>query len=176
MAKLNEGDIVSVTGYLYYAVETTGFEGKDGKMKGESCNCQLFKPGETDFHVGIGFDRGIAAKVQNTNWPLTGRLKSSTAQNSIVVEMTPEYRAEFEPEWTIDALKKAKGKQVKVVGQLIADNEHLKVTDDCGRATPRKSCWRMSIWEVHPVTAFFVCKGDGLCEEDDSNWVALEKF
>ena len=47
-----------------------------------------------------------------------------------MVEMTPQYRADFAPEWTIEALKKLLGKQVRVVGQLMADNEHNNTRDN----------------------------------------------
>jgi hypothetical protein len=177
MAALKEGDIHTVIGYLYYAQETGGHTNKNtGETTGESCNCQLFHPGETDFHIGIGFDKGVAAKIQQKNWPLTGQLKTTAEQGSMVVEMTPEFRAEFEPKWAMTLLTKAKGKQVKVVGQLIADNEHMNTNDDCGRKQASNKCWRMSIWEIHPVTAFFVCKSDQECSENDKNWIALEKL
>ena len=178
MANLKEGDIHTVIGYLYYAEETGGHTNpKTGVTTGESCNCQLFHPGETDFHIGIGFDKGVAAKIQKQSWPLkTGALKTTAEHGSMIVEMTPEFRSEFEPKWSMALLTKAKGKQIKVVGQLIADNEHFNTKDDCGRDKAKASCWRMSIWEIHPVTAFFVCKTDAGCSEADSNWVALEKF
>ena len=67
--------------------------------------------------------------------------------------MTPQYRDSFAPEWTIEAVKAVLGKQVKVIGELMADNEHNVTKDNCGLAGHGASCWRASIWELHPVTS-----------------------
>src|SRR5438128_3228160 len=50
LADLGEGNIVALVGYLYFADDTDA----------ETTNCLLSGDGETDFHVGIGFNRTIA--------------------------------------------------------------------------------------------------------------------
>jgi hypothetical protein len=163
IAALGEGNIHTVIGYLYYAFPS-------GK---ESCNCQLTGPQDVDFHIGIGFDADLAQQVRDGSDPD----KTELQQNSIVVEMTPQYRGTVKPRWTTQRLEKVLGRQVKVVGQLTADTEHAKTRDVCElaeSAADKKSCWRVSMWELHPVTEFFVCTSNSPCVEDSDSWKKLE--
>ncbi len=170
-----EGEIVSATGYLYYVMETGGHKNKQGQTVGESSNCDLWHPGQTDFHIGIGFDKDLAAKIKAADGPLSKDLQHQADVNSMVVEMTPHYRARFEPGWTLAKLHQLAGAQVKVVGQLIADNDHYEKTQDCGiSGSDKAKCWRMSIWEIHPVTAFYVCTSQTACTDNGSGWTKLE--
>jgi len=165
---LGEGKQFGVIGYLYY-YQATG---------AESSNCELTGPdangGNVDFHIGIGFDSSLARQVQ-TN-PTSAALKKQLQQNSVVVEMTPHYRAHFHDNvWTLANLKPALGHKVRVVGQLLVDSEHNKPADNCALATTpaeKNHCWRYSIWELHPVTVFEYCK-DESCTESSGNWVPL---
>src|SRR5439155_26722847 len=52
---IKEGNIVGLVGYLYF-VQKTG---------AESTNCGLSGADETDFHVGIGFNRTIAQGLRD---------------------------------------------------------------------------------------------------------------
>jgi len=161
LAKMGEMQEYGVIGYLYYA-----------KQEGaESSNCELTAPDDTDYHIGIGFDQNVAAAAAPGGKP-TDADKTAMKETAVVVEMTPQYRADFAPEWTIDALKKVLGKQVRVVGQLMADNEHNVPKDNCGLAGHGPACWRASIWELHPVTSFQWCSA-GDCTKDASGWVDL---
>jgi hypothetical protein len=158
LAKMGEMQEYGVIGYLYYA-----------KQEGaESSNCELTAPDDTDFHIGIGFDKNLAAKASKAKGPD----KTALDQAAVVVEMTPQYRADFAPEWTIDALKAVVGKQVRVVGQLMADNEHNVPKDNCALPGHSATCWRASIWELHPVTSFQYCS-TAECSADSSGWVDL---
>jgi hypothetical protein len=160
LAKMGEGQEYGVFGYLYYA-----------KQEGaESSNCELTAPDDTDYHIGIGFDKSVAAAA-GTGKPGTAD-KAAMKETAVVVEMTPQYRANFAPEWTIDALKKVIGKQVKVVGQLMADNEHNNPKDNCGFPGHGDACWRASIWELHPVTSFKYCTL-AECTQDGPGWADL---
>jgi hypothetical protein len=95
----------------------------------------------------------------------------------MIVEITPHYRAQLEPNWTLDKLQALYGKQIKVFGQLIADNDHYGTAQDCGMTNADTTqCWRMSIWEIHPVTALYVCTASGSCSENDPGWVKLEDW
>ena len=152
---MGEGRPYAVIGYLYYA-----------KQEGaESSNCELTAPDDTDYHIGIGFDK-----------TLTKAAMAKADKTAVVVEMTPQYRARLAPDWTLDALKAVLSKQVKVTGQLLADNEHNVTKDNCGLPGAGDSCWRASIWELHPVTSFQVCNKETECSQDDAAWVDLEKF
>jgi len=163
LRKLGEGEIVGAVGYL----NGVKAEGK------ESSNCQL-EPGDdnenVDFHIYMGFDSSMAAKIRNKT--LTAADRKEVNPNSVIIEMTPHYRATYHPEWTPAAVKAAVGQQIRVVGQLLVDNEHFVKSQDCGRKDHTDNCWRATVWELHPVTGFEVCQS-GECTESSGNWQAL---
>jgi hypothetical protein len=116
-------------------------------------------------HIGIGFDPVLAEKIRTNKFHVTGSGHTDDAKRtSIVAEMTPHYRAKFHPTWTAATVAALKGRQVKVVGQLLVDADHNEAKQDCAfpNAVPA-SCWRASTWELHPVTQFFVCKQGKSC-------------
>jgi hypothetical protein len=170
LADLGEGNFFAVVGYLYYA--------KPGGT--EACNCKLRNAQDKDFHIGIGFDAQRAARIQSGEEQAEGG-KGSTKntpaeQTSIVVEMTPHYRARFHPGWDLPTVQNQIGNQVKIVGQLLFDSEHGVAAQDCALAktsAEKLSCWRGSAWEIHPVTEFFVCS-KGTCDPNGDGWVRLE--
>ncbi len=171
LAQLGEGQVYGLDGYLYYA-----------KPSGvESSNCQL--PNDdtigtnVDFHIGIGFDPALADKIR-THTSLTASESKTVTQSSVIVEMTPHYRFEFEHgQWTIDAIRKVLGRQVRLVGQLLVDSEHNIPSQNCALAktdAQRTSCWRASTWELHPVIQFEVCKKTaGACGNSAADWEKL---
>jgi hypothetical protein len=164
LAKLGEGRVHRVTGYLYYAK-------KGGK---ESSNCQLTELTDIDFHLGIGFDAALGGKIAGHD-KLTSDERTQVDQSSVVVEMTPHWRARYAPDWTLDLLAKVVGRQVRATGQLVVDNEHFDPNDDCAVAGASERCWRASIWELHPVTRFEVCRADS-CDAASTDWADLEDF
>jgi len=172
LSALGEGQSFGLIGFLYYA-----------KPSGvESSNCQLpdSDPPEgsnVDYHIGIGFDPNLAQQVSSfpdTNTVPKALLKT-LEQHSVIVEMTPHSRFNFEAGiWTIENVRKAVGQQVRVVGQLVVDNEHFSPSQDCAKGGAA-SCWRLSVWELHPVTQFQVCNAAS-CAPDDTNWVEVNAF
>ncbi len=163
---LKEGEIVQATGYLYY-VQQTG---------AESCNCERAGPTDSDYHIGLGFDSS-RVPVAKTKPRTTSASFHQLQASSMIVEITPHYRAQKEPHWTLAKLKNLYGAEIKVVGQLIADNDHYDASQDCGmQGADTTKCWRMSIWEIHPVTAFYVCGTTSGCSESDSGWIKLENW
>ena len=93
-----------------------------------------------DFHIGVGFGAfPLSDSVLNQ---LRGGTEYSAIlspadqhlldQPSVVVEMTPYYREQFHPAWTLAKVQSVTGKQVKVTGQLMIDNVHHIPKDDCG--------------------------------------------
>jgi hypothetical protein len=159
---LGEGSIFGVIGYLYDVVP----EGK------ESSNCQLDKDppdfGDVDYHIFIGFDPAVAETIRN------GKAASSAEKHqAMIVEMTPHYRDAFHQEWTVDALRAVKGQQVKVLGQLMVDNEHYVSGQDCGIDPTKAACWRASVWELHPVTDFRVCGSGDCTTTSTASWAAV---
>lgn len=166
LADLGQGEIDTVIGYLYYAVPT-------GK---EACNCDLTQPSDTDVHIGIGFDPALAAKIFNGTFVVTTDPKSTdqAMQTSMIVEMTPHYRAAYHHAWTQTSMEALHGQRVKIVGQLLVDTDHNDPAQNCALAAtkPQKaSCWRGSVWELHPVTRLYVCKQGTTCDTENSpNW------
>lgn len=60
---------------------------------------------------------------------------------------------------------------VLVVGGLTYDNEHLVNGDPAHKKSGQPA--RMSLWEVHPITEFFVCES-GTCDPAQrGQWIAL---
>ncbi|MDP9120217.1 MAG: hypothetical protein M3O15_02435 [Acidobacteriota bacterium] len=167
LKKLGEGSVAGLVGYLYYA-QPGG--------KSESSNCQLGAPEDIDFHIGIGFDAALAAKLAGKT-KLTPDENGAMKKGSVIVEMTPHWRARFQPGWSLDLLKTALGHPVRVVGQLLIDNEHYDTKDDCALAgASQDTCWRASVWELHPVTQFQVCGNAAGCSASGTGWVDLEEF
>ncbi len=172
LAQLGEGKVFGIVGYLYYAIKTGP----------ESSNCQLSSTDEegsnVDYHIGVGFDSPDPAVVQllRAQKKLSREQTKSLQQNAVIVEMTPHYRFLYGgPGWTIDGLQKVLGRPVRVVGQLVNDNEHNLASQNCALATTTQqklSCWRASTWELHPVTRFEVCQQDS-CDQSSTAWIQL---
>jgi hypothetical protein len=160
LSQMGEGKQFGLVGYLYY-YESTG---------AESSNCELTGVPNVDFHIGIGFDQTLASQVNATT---PAKPPKALQQQSVIVEMTPHYRAQFEPDaWTLANLKPALGRKVRIVGQLLVDSEHNKPADNCALTNKTASCWRYSIWELHPVTSFEYC-ADNSCTEASGNWIPI---
>lgn len=193
LSRLGEGQTRGVIGYLYY-FQPTG---------AESSNCELTGPADdpdksnVDYHIGIGFDpataqglrgdqsvaeRAAVARKHSGGKASSGSGASTLQQTSVIVEMTPHYRFHFEHNiWNVENLKKAVGRQVRVVGQLIIDNEHNAPSQNCATATTaaeKQSCWRASVWELHPVERFQICAKDtnDCAENDAASWVELDQL
>ena len=145
--QVSEGDLVRVVGFI-----AKGDEGLHVNKAGESVNCQLKKPADNDFHI-----------------PLV-EAPDNTEYKGIVVEMIPQDRP---PEWSIDTLKdiQAKGLKVWAEGGLSYDKVHY-VNDD--PANPlRDDPARMSLWEVHPITKFLVCRKQHCDPQAEDEWTPL---
>jgi hypothetical protein len=145
---VSEGDRVRVVAYI-----PKGQDGLHANQAGESVNCNLKKPYDNDFHIPV------AAAPDDTEF------------KAIVVEMIPQARPSA---WTIDALKdlQAKGTQILVEGGLSYDKVHY-VSDDPDHPFKDEPD-RMSLWEIHPITEFLVCRRDHCDPNRQSDWTALE--
>jgi hypothetical protein len=174
---LGEGRIRKLMGVLYYA-----FPSDEGN--GESCNCYLTDSDAVDFHIGIGFAQFLLSQQVMNQFRNGADVRSHAYDNvrprleqpSVVVEMTPHYRAKVMPGWTIEKVHHAIGRQVLVVGQLMVDNAHLNKKDNCSfPGHDAQGCWRLSAWELHPVTKFYVCTAASPCSPNSpSGWTRLE--
>jgi hypothetical protein len=128
-------------------VAMVGFvAGKPESNLGESVNCYLHGPDNNDFHIAL---------VRTPHAP---------RRDGIVAEMIPQDRPKG---WTLNRLRKlaGDGRQVLVIGQLSLDSIHQLNEEE-----------RASIWEIHPVTKFLVCRRvENDCSPNrDEDWQALE--
>jgi hypothetical protein len=151
---IGEGTAVRVAGYVappHHRHASAGVH----EGASESVNCRVPKPADApawtvhDFHIPI------------TTKPITAN-DSVSECNGVVVEMIPQGRAEH-PHWLLETLKDvARRKQlVMFVGPLLYDNEHVP-NPDCRHLVPSQPK-RASLWEIHPVTEFYVCSNGDSC-------------
>ena len=168
LADAGEGNSYAMVGYVYYA--TAGGV--------ETCNCQLKNPLDKDFHIGIGFDRPMAQGIADGTVKVKGTKRESTAaqKTSVIIEMTPHYRAKYHPNWTLPKVQSLVGKQVKVIGHLLLDSEHATPNQDCELPAHTKKCWRATVWELHPVVQLYVCSTDALCADNSADWIELDQY
>ena len=173
-AGMGEGNLYSVIAYLYFA-EDTGNAAPGKSPNSETCNCRLLTPNTFDYHIGIGFDAGLASKAAAHPKP-SDPVYSQLQKDSVVAEMTPYPRTTRHPNWTIAQVQALEGKQVKMVGQLMADNTHFNAKDDCGFSGAATTCWRSTIWEMHPLIKVYVCNLSGGCDANSPNsaWKDLD--
>jgi uncharacterized protein YgiM (DUF1202 family) len=151
---VREGRLVKVRGYLAAGLEP------HANTSGESVNCRLTQNENNDLHISL---------VENAG---------QDEFKGIVVEMIPQDRSAY---WTLAKLKdiRQQGKRVLVVGALFYDNIHI-VNDDPNHLIGGQPK-RVSLWEVHPITKFFVCaKASNNCNAGStgasSGWKRLEDF
>lgn len=138
----SEGDRVVLRGYVA-AVRPN--------RSGESVNCRLTGLKDNDIHIVL-----VA-------------VPGDTEYQGVVVELIPQARPAG---WTVARLTRVQRSRwpVRVEGALFYDNPHRVRLNDAPatRSQPR----RMSLWEIHPVTAFGVCPTKA-CPED--GWTPLER-
>ena len=150
-ARVSEGSRVLVTGYVV---------GEPRPNKKETVNCNFTGELNNDYHIPIA------------TRPSTGNHKLDEYR-SIVVEMIPQDRPDG---WTDEKLKKIRDAKlmVKVEGRLFYDDLHQV------NKTPRRPVGgeprRFSIWEVHPVTEFWVCKKKRCVAKNANEWITLGKW
>lgn len=172
LADMGEGNTVTLVAYLYFVLDTSRGRGGSHAI-GEVCNCKLQLPDSYDYHLGLGFDRILADQIRENKTQLANGPPTAMEKTSIVAEMTPHTRS---PKWTLARVSSLQGQQVKVVGQLMADNIHWNSRDDCSFPGATEYCWRSTVWEIHPVSEFYVCNLASGCDSSspDSAWTSLE--
>jgi hypothetical protein len=148
--KISEGDLVQVIGFM------VGLPNRPKASGPESVNCRLPGKANNDYHI-----------------PIAGHPDDSELE-AIVVEMIPQDRPKS---WTDSKLRRVAKKQLPVLvrGQFFYDNKHVVNSDpdDIKPGQPK----RFSLWEIHPVTEFYVCLKVGTnCDPKDiAQWEPLEK-
>lgn len=130
-----EGRLVQVTAFVIHA--------KNYPSGVESCNCNLKKNENNDFHLVLVDSKG------------------KPEEKSVTAEISPHIRPSG---WTITKLRSlARSKAyVRVTGLALLDTQHLK--------RPIK---RLTNWEIHPVTAFEVCADTKAACDRGEGWQDL---
>lgn len=96
--------------------------------------------------------------------------KSDAKCKGIVAEMIPHFRPEAWTPATIKAIKRP----VRVRGHLFFDAPHVPCNPD--GTIPGGNSRRVSLWEIHPIYAFDICKNTTLaaCRLDrEQDWALL---
>jgi hypothetical protein len=130
------------------------------KEGGETCNCGLSGPANTDNHIVI-----VSPTLPNP----TLAANEPTSQTA---EFTPRVRADHHPNFTfekLDPLIAAQGGKllVRITGQQMYDSEHAL------GGHPLK---RLNDWEIHPIFGMEYCPKDKTCTAgSDVNWVNIEQ-
>jgi hypothetical protein len=117
------------------AYELTGGYVIEVKQQGpESCNCK--SQTDRDFHIVVVPDPNDQGNISKY----------------VIVEVTPRLKKIFN--WTDQEIVNLKDKYVDFFGRKFADLEHKNMSV---KSNPtRKSCWRGTINEIHPVTNFVI--------------------
>lgn len=147
--KIGEGDLVTIVGFVADAHYMPKSESKS-KKAGETVNCHSSQHESADIHLSIASKPGrISAKDPKKNEKLCQTLSA---------EMIPHLRPAV---WNSDNLDQVTDleRPVRITGQLFFDGSHVPCKDGEPVGTnPR----RISVWEVHPIYKFEVCKFDTL--------------
>ncbi len=161
LTALGEGQKVTVVAYLLVSKPELG---------GESCNCGLHTPEETDNHLVL------VSKTTVDKFPLSADATKDKAifhsreLESETAEFTPRVRLahlnftreELQPLIT-DTPQKAL--LVRVTGLLLFDSEHFI----------KNHLVRVNNWEIHPVLNLEVCSTGTECKANkDDGWKSLD--
>lgn len=151
---VSEGDSVSFAGYI-----STHRNIACGSQ--ESCNCDFKNSAkdapctQTDIHIPL---------VETADLP---------EEESVVVELTPRVPSldAIRDAVSLGTIQSAK-QEVLVVGRLFFDNAHIPNPTGTAGSQPK----RFTIWEVHPIAAFYVCQKGNTCDPSKlSDWKDLSK-
>lgn len=97
--------------------------------------------------------------------------KNSTEWKGIVVEMIPQLGRPIGWDSATIAKVRSAGLQVLVVGGLTYDNEHFVNDDPAHPRTGQPK--RISLWEIHPITEFYVCEAATCDPANHGGWTTL---
>ncbi|HET8546937.1 MAG TPA: hypothetical protein VFL57_02995 [Bryobacteraceae bacterium] len=147
--RIGEGTNVQLVAYLLEAHFP-----KSNVRKGELVNCKLRGEANNDIHIALASSPNV-----------------DDVCDSFTAEMSPHFR----PEAWNEVVKLSLGNRpVRVSGALFFDGSHRPCTP-----TKRASPPRASVWEIHPVYAFDICRfrtrskcGAG----NDSVWIPLHEW
>jgi hypothetical protein len=144
-ASVGEGSLVRIVGYVAEVPNTYG----RSDSKGEGVNCSYPGAELNDVHINVAPN------------------PDSSPCQGIVVEMIPHHRPNH---WNFANASALKGRAVRVTGHVFFDSRHTLVP--CPKQGNPK---RMSLFEIHPVYRFEVCRHGAECRQRvDDDWQDLE--
>jgi hypothetical protein len=145
LRKLGEGKLVALKAYVLFAHQE----------RSESVNCGNDVPDQAAFH--------------DIHVELVASPTTTDECSGIVSEMIPHHRPDS---WTAGNVQKVADAKlmVRVTGQLFFDSSHFSCQSGEGvRDNPK----RASLWEIHPIYKFEVCRGN--CTTD-GQWLTLDQW
>jgi hypothetical protein len=127
--RFDENKAATIEGFIFDVTNT-------GK---ETCNCNAAEKVYQDVHIVI-----VKKKSYKSN------------KYHVVVEITPRLRAMIFEKLGVENNKelrnKIKGMKVKVTGWLLFDSEHKINSYNINPRGKKKTIWRATCWEIHPIT------------------------
>lgn len=127
--RFDENKAATIEGYILEVTNT-------GK---ETCNCKAKKKENQDVHIVM-----VKKKSYKSN------------KNHVIVEITPRLRVKIFEKLGVtnnkELRKLIKGKKVKVTGWLLFDEEHTENSYNINPRGKKKTIWRATCWEIHPIT------------------------
>ncbi len=127
--RFDENMAAVIEGYIYDVTNT-------GK---ETCNCNATEENYQDVHIVIVKKKSYTKNKYHVIVEITPRLRNKVFEK-LGVENNKELR------------KKLIGMKVKVMGWLFFDAEHKVNSFNINPKGNKKTIWRATCWEIHPIT------------------------
>lgn len=146
---IGEGTIVQYVAFISHPRNSN-------VTKGESVNCKASGADNNDIHFDL-------LRRPNDGEP---------ACRSITAEISPHYRPDA---WQVPKLRRLRDHPVRITGPLFFDAAHRPCQGDTDTVNPK----RISVWEIHPVYAIDICRGQTLAVCRAANptpWVPLDRW
>src|SRR5205823_2060828 len=118
----------------------------------ESVNC--YDANHVDIHINIG-------------------PKNGSQMTGVVAEMIPQLARP--PGWDEETLRRVSAQKLRVlaVGSLTLDTEHRLRNVSNPKDKQRQ---RIALWEIHPITEFFVCEQATCDPVAHEEWTTLQSW
>lgn len=161
LTALGEGQKVSVMSYLLVVKPELG---------GESCNCGLRTPEETDNHLVLVSKTTVDKFPVSINATTNKKIFHSREAESETAEFTPRVRLNH-PSFTLEKVQPLidttphKALLVRVTGLLLFDSEHFI----------KNHLNRVNNWEIHPILELEFCTRGETCKANsDTGWKSVD--
>jgi hypothetical protein len=151
-AMWTEHDRVAVQRFEGLPVAVICYFGWARDEKEESCNCHQQDKKMFDIHTWLLKE---PAEIDGSQAP--------DRSQAVVAEVTPRLKPDH-PKWTQDVIRKLarEGKQVRVSGWLLLDQEHPEQITGTASQEPTRG----TLWEIHPIMEIEVLQ--------NGKWVPLD--